>query len=98
VTLAQLVVLPLVRAWLYSFDREIRSAETYLPVRLRCINWYGAHMQTFVAGGLDTRSCGAIAESIAEIGTNCVRIPLSVELVVENPSPDASAIAGFDRS
>ena len=98
VTLAQLAVLPLVRAWLYSFDTEIRSAETYLPVRLRCINWYGAHMQTFVAGGLDTRSCGAIAESIAEIGANCVRIPLSVELVMENPSPNASAIAGIDRS
>jgi hypothetical protein len=77
---------------------EIRSAETYLPVRLRCINWYGAHMETFVAGGLDKRSCGAIADSIGEIGANCVRIPLSVELVMDNPSPNASTIAGIDRS
>ena len=96
--LVYLTLLPLVRAWLYSFDTEIRSAETYLPVRLRCINWYGAHMESFVAGGLDKRSCAAIAKSIVEIGANCVRIPLSVELVMENPSPNASAIAGIDRS
>ena len=96
--LLYLSLLPLLHAWLYSFDTEIRSAETYLPVRLRCINWYGAHMESFVAGGLDKRSCRAIAQSIAEIGANCVRIPLSVELVMRNPSPNASAIAGIDHS
>jgi len=96
--LLYLALFPLVRGWLYSFDTEIRSAETYLPVRLRCINWYGAHMESFVAGGLDKRSCGAIAESIKEIGANCVRIPLSVELVLEDPLPNASAIAGIDGS
>jgi hypothetical protein len=53
-----------VGAWLYSYDSELRSEATHLPVRLRCINWYGAHMETFVAGGLDTRSCGAIADRI----------------------------------
>ena len=94
----QLAVLPLVRAWLYSSGGEIRSATTYLPVRLRCVNWYGAHMESFVAVGLDRRSCGAIADSIVSIGANCVRIPLSVELVVQNPTPSASAIAGIDRS
>jgi len=92
------VVLPLVHAWLYSFGTEIRSAETYLPVRLRCINWYGAHMQNFVSGGLDKRSCGAIADSIVSIGANCVRIPLSVQLVLENPSPPVFAIAGLNAS
>ncbi len=98
ITIVHLALLPLARAWLYSFDTEIRSAETYLPVRLRCINWYGAQLESFVAGGLDKRSCGAIAESIKGIGANCVRLPLSVELVLEDPLPNASAIAGIDRS
>ena len=96
--LLYVMVLPLVRAWLYSAGGEIRSATTYLPVRLRCINWYGAHMESFVAVGLDKRSCGAMADSIVSIGANCVRIPLSVELVIQNPTPNASAIAGIDRS
>jgi hypothetical protein len=92
------IALPLVRAWLYSSGTDIISATTHLPVRLRCVNWYGAHMETFVAGGLDKRSCGAIAESIRGIGANCVRIPLSVEVVLEDPSPPASAIAGLNAS
>jgi hypothetical protein len=96
--IVQLAVLPLVHAWLYSGHSEIISATTHAPVRLRCINWYGAHMETFVAGGLDKRSCGAIADSIVSIGANCVRIPLSVELVLENPSPPASAISGLNVS
>ena len=96
--LLQFAVLPLVRAWLYSSGTEIRSATTYLPVRLRCVNWYGAHMESFVAVGLDKRSCGAIADTIVSIGANCVRIPLSVELVIQNPTPNASAIVGIDRA
>ena len=93
-----IVVCPGVPAWLYSAGGEIRSEETYLPVRLRCVNWYGAHMESFVAVGLDKRSCGAMADSIVSIGANCVRITLSVELVKEDPTPNASAIAGIDRS
>ena len=92
------IVLPLARAWLYSSGTEIRSATTHLPVRLRCVNWYGAHMESFVAVGLDKRSCGAMADTIVSIGANCVRIPLSVELVIENPTPNASAIAGLNAS
>jgi hypothetical protein len=91
-------VLPLAHAWLYSHGTEIRSATTFLPVRLRCINWYGAHMESFVAGGLDKRSCRDIAESIKDIGANCVRIPLSVELVMRNPTPAAWAVAGIEQS
>jgi hypothetical protein len=70
VTLARLVLLPLVHAWLYTDGTLIRSATTYLPVRLRCINWYGAHLESFVAGGLNKRSCRQIAQSIKEIGAN----------------------------
>ena len=91
-------LLPPVHAWLNSSGTAIVSTATRDPVRLRCVNWYGAHMEGFVAVGLDKRSCGAISDSIVSIGANCVRIPLSVELVVLNPAPNASAIAGIDRS
>lgn len=90
------LALPLARAWVYSSGTDIISATTHLPVRLRCVNWYGAHMETFVAGGLDKRSCGAIAESIRGLGANCVRIPLSTQLVLQDPSPPASAITASE--
>lgn len=90
--------LPLAHAWLNSSGTDIISTATRDPVRLRCVNWYGAHMESFVAGGLDKRSCVAIADSIVSLGANCVRIPLSVELVVRNPTPNASVIAGINRS
>lgn len=90
--LALWLALPLARAWVYSSGTDIISATTQLPVRLRCVNWYGAHMETFVAGGLDKRSCGAIAESVRGIRANCVRIPLSTQVVLEDPSPPAWAI------
>lgn len=93
-----LVLLPLAQAWLNSSGTDIISTTTHLPVRLRCINWYGAHLQSFVAGGLDKRSCAAIADSIVSIGANCVRLPLSVQLVLENPAPPPWSIAALNRS
>lgn len=85
-------------AWLSSVGTRIVFADTLEPVRLRCVNWYGAHQQGFVAGGLDKRSCGDIAASIAAIGANCVRIPVSVELVVKNPVVNRSVVAGLNAS
>ncbi len=86
------------RAWLNSSGSNLISATSRLPVRLRCVNWYGAHLHTFVAGGLDKRSCGEIAESIRQLGANCVRIPLSVQVVLTNPLPPASALAALNAS
>jgi len=86
------------QAWLNSSGTALISSTTQLPVRLRCVNWYGAHLHTFVAGGLDKRSCGQIAESILQIGANCVRIPLSVQMVITNPSPPPAAIAALNAS
>jgi hypothetical protein len=70
ICILQLFLVSLAHAWLYSSGTEILSTTTHAPVRLRCINWYDAQMETFVSGGLDKRSCGAIAENIAEIGAN----------------------------
>jgi hypothetical protein len=83
---------------LSSAGTRIVSVETLELVRLRCVNWYGAHQQGFVVGGLDKRSGGTITDSIVEIGANCVRIPLSVELVVKNPVLNKSVVARLNAS
>ena len=94
----QLALFAVARAWLNSSGTDIISATTRAPVRMRCINWYGAHLETFVAGGLDKRSCAAIADTIVSIGANCVRIPLSVQVVLQNPAPPAAATAAVNTS
>ena len=91
-----LLFLPLACAWLSSKDKEIVSSPDGHPVRLRCVNWYGAHQELFVSGGLELRSCGFIADRIQSIGANCVRIPLSVQLVRDNPAPLESSVAGVN--
>lgn len=93
-----LLLAPLSRCWLYSSGSDLLRTETQDPVTLQCINWYGAEQRDFVSGGLDTRSCGDIANSILALGANCVRIPVSVEMVLTNPFPPASSIAGLAGS
>ena len=88
--------IPLAHAWLHSREGDIFSDGT--RVRLKCVNWYGAHEELFVSGGFDQQSCGFIADMISEIGANCVRIPLSVQMVRDNPSPPSWAIAGLNQS
>ena len=85
-------------AWLSTSGTRIVDAQSLEPVRLQCVNLYGGHQQGFVTGGLDKRSCGEIADSIVEIEANCVRIPLSVELVVKNPLVNVSLVAGVNAS
>lgn len=49
-------------------------------VRLRCVNWYGAHMQDMVVGGLHRQSLQSLVTSIQALGFNCVRLPYSLEM------------------
>lgn len=55
-------------------------------VRLFCVNWYGAHLEQMVNNGLNTRSAGQIAKSIADLGFNCVRLPFSLDNIFGNYS------------
>ena len=87
--------LPIAHAWLYSSGQDLFTNMHGPSVKLRCVNWYGAHMELFVSNGLELRSCGFIADQIKSTGANCVRIPLSVQLVRDNPSPPPWAIAGL---
>ena len=47
-------------------------------VRLAGVNWIGAHMDDGVAPGLDRVPRGALAQTIAGLGFNCVRFPFSI--------------------
>ena len=48
-------------------------------VRLACQNWFGAHMERHVVGGLDKVPIDEIAGQIASLGFNCIRLTYSLE-------------------
>jgi endoglucanase len=54
-------------------------------VQLSCVNWYGAHLESFVVNGLDKQPIASIARRIRELGFNCARLPFSTQLVVSDP-------------
>eukprot|EP00438_Fugacium_kawagutii_P020586 Skav222341 [mRNA] locus=scaffold3497:25622:33670:- [translate_table: standard] len=68
-----------------------------MRVRLKCVNWYGAHLEQLVANGLDQVKPGLIAKAISESGFNCVRLPFSLDGVIGNlsrvPDPKVSLAA-----
>jgi len=75
------VVLPLSTSSRYIVD------STGHRVKLACVNWYGAEEKDFIVGGLQYQTISYISASIASYGFNCVRLPFSLQLFVENPTP-----------
>jgi endoglucanase len=63
-------------------------------VRLRGINWNGAHEEKFVPLGLDFHAPDEIAARIAELGFNSVRLTYSDEMVATDPIPAPETVAG----
>ena len=61
-------------------------------VRLKCVNWYGAHQELFVVGGLERTSILNITKQIIAMGANCVRLPFSIDLWKINPVPPSFAL------
>lgn len=55
------------------------------PVKLSCVNWYGAHMGRYVVDGLDEVDINSIAQDIANDGFNCVRLVFSLEQYYNDP-------------
>src|SRR5437588_12741380 len=55
------------------------------PVRLMSVNWYGFDCNSMVAGGLDHQTLDALCRRIVDLGFNSVRLPFSVQAVLENP-------------
>lgn len=64
-------------------------------VRLKCANWYGAHQELHVVGGLELRSVSNLTDLFQASGANCVRLPFSVEMVKYNPKVKREAVAGI---
>lgn len=52
-------------------------------VKFACVNWSGAAQKDGVVGGLQHQAVDAIAHTFAAMGFNCVRIPWSVEMVLQ---------------
>jgi hypothetical protein len=73
----------------------IINSTTNRRVHFKCANWYGAHQELFVPGGLERRSVAQLADFFKESGANCVRIPYSVEMAKYNPPVLASSVAGI---
>ena len=54
-------------------------------LKLACVNWYGAHMEDMVVNGLDRQPLQFIADTIAELGFNCVRLPWALDTLFLTP-------------
>ena len=54
-------------------------------LKLACVNWYGAHMEDMVVNGLDRQPIQFIADTIAELGFNCVRLPWALDTLFLDP-------------
>jgi endoglucanase len=77
---------------------HIVNTETGKPVHLKCVNWYGAHQELFSVGGLERQSIRNISRQIVRMGSNCVRLPLSIDLVRDNPPVLRSTIQAVDAA
>lgn len=62
------------------------------PVRLRSINWFGAESDIFVPHGLWQRSYKSIIDQIIAMGFNCIRLPLSGDLLTPGRGAPSGAI------
>lgn len=62
-------------------------------VKLACVNWYHAHMDTFVVSGLHLQPLANLTARLVELGFNCVRLPFSLEAVLSNPVVPARFLA-----
>jgi len=75
------------------------DAATNERVRLQCVNWYGAHQEPMVPGGLESTSTDTIVDLIvSQIGANCVRIPLSDKTVLQNPMVDPAFAPAYPNA
>ena len=57
-------------------------------VKLACVNWSGAQLEGYVVNGLDKQPLSFIAEKIASMGFNCIRLVNSLDVIYKNPIID----------
>jgi hypothetical protein len=78
--------IPVCSAYLVTNGSLLLNASTSDRVRLHCVNWYGAHQEPLIPGGLEVASTDQIADLIVKTGANCVRLPLSDLAVLDDPT------------
>ena len=71
----------------YTSDRWILDANGD-RFKLASVNWYGFADVDYCPAGLEIADLDAIAETIASMGFNSIRLPFSLEMVIENPLID----------
>jgi endoglucanase len=71
--------------WHTSGNQIIDSAGN--PVRIAGMNWYGFETPDMVAHGLWSQDYHTVVDDIKNLGYNTIRIPLSNQLVEQNPVP-----------
>jgi hypothetical protein len=97
-----LLLLPAVNSRVLQSDElPIHTSSSHLltpgdeKVNLACVNWYGAHMETYVNAGLNKRALGDISQDIVDAGFNCIRLPYSLDLWFNRDYvPPPVAVAG----
>ena len=77
---------------LHTEDRWILDANDQ-RFKLASVNWYGFEELDFTPAGLEIAHIDDIAAKIAEMGFNSVRLPFSLELVVNDPLIESHVIA-----
>jgi len=75
--------------------RFIVEAGTSKRFRAACANWYGLEEDGFAPGGLQFRSPAEIAGLISQYGFNCVRLPVSAQLVLNHTETWAPAVSAY---
>ena len=75
---------PLPQGYLHTAGAQITASDG-TPVRLAGVNWYGFECNSFVAGGLDHQTLDFICQKTVSLGFNVIRLPFSVQLVLQNP-------------
>eukprot|EP00811_Abedinium_folium_P034007 NODE_6927_length_1625_cov_3.707610.p1 GENE.NODE_6927_length_1625_cov_3.707610~~NODE_6927_length_1625_cov_3.707610.p1 ORF type:complete len:399 (-),score=78.16 NODE_6927_length_1625_cov_3.707610:228-1424(-) len=62
-------------------------------IRLRCVNWYGAHMEELHVAGLGVQRLGVIVHHVVALGFNCVRLPYALDTQLSGRRVAATTLA-----
>jgi hypothetical protein len=65
--------------------KVILNSFSGLRVKLACVNWYGFQLEGLVLNGLDRQPLEKIAQKVADLGFNCVRLVYSLDVIYKNP-------------
>ncbi|KAK3029824.1 hypothetical protein RJ639_038258 [Escallonia herrerae] len=77
-------------------SRWIVDAKSGQRVKLACVNWPG-HLHAMIPEGLEKKPVRDIAESVASMGFNCVRLTWATYMFTKDSSINLTAAQSLDR-